>query len=1678
MLKLSKISKVILFSGMLLAFSCVDNIALSAGSNGNSSNFDMYGEDGASSSSGVSKPTNNSSGSSVSSSKAKKSGAQRRADRSKKRADNARAKANTTNSALEGAVGSGQVVTKHTTTTTITADADGRNTKITTTTNSVTDENSQNSAWQSAQINRTKSQGAYTSASTAYNKCLAGGGDCSDERAAMEKAKTDLDAANETYNTAQKDASDAFYANQRAQEKAAKKEAKAEKKQLKADEKALKKAERELKKCQKDEGADCSQFEQAVKDAQNKVDSHSRPETSANAGKYPEIDNLVSGVSAAGDDFGKREDALKKLKDYADGKENAAKKAEAECERYSAMTSKSGQKKAQEACAAAVALRAEADAAAQALASAKNPEAGDGEHVLSGLEAAHQKQGIDPLSSENEKVQAAERRLKSVDAGGSNSQLGIVDISSGGREISMSGGGANSLSGYRSEYFNYDGGGDVLELVTRRAALAVVSLKPIVYIFAGFGLIAFAWMAIFNKISWKWFANIAMGLFLVANMGRLIEYFVGNGSNDGGYYIGAWDDGAKKGNSASRLANATKDIYHVYGETGQNTKGIRQWSTQEAEDYSDEITSTSETSEAFQANARKFCQGTSGSGWANFTSCIGDIVSTAKKAVNTVKTVAATVEDVQDRIEAVGDNWNNIVAAANNMKGASLSEIINNAGTILDNANSAFSTTTGAFGSIQNSISSVSNDIQDLGKSTDQQQELAERRASGEATNSVDAAMKGQEWDKNSKGVEMVDGEYAENKNGWNNFMDGLDKVTQGSDTLNNQLQEGLGQLSAGASVVENFSAFGSKSINETRQEKQAQKAEAEYRQSNAGKNDTYNKAQEEYNGLVEDYNRIERESKQLATEYEEAKKTQEKACAGGKDSELCKAATDALTAVEAAKTAKEEELLVAEVARDDYKENDLQEAKDAALASNIETAQKDYNNAAAEADKICSKNQGSKECSDARKKQMNAAQKLTDYRDEDAGSVLNAPTEEEKAASLIETTKTEKNNDYKSSVSETNRLYDEMKQQEQDIKNLENDIKNATKAVEENCKGDDDTSALCKAARSDLEMSSKAKESTEALYAQTQSDYGAAKEAMDVAYDEALKSNIAQAEQQLQTAQSKAEEACAVNAASKECSNARREAKKASETLSSYIDEQENKTNKSKEVTNEDVDKYIDGNEQRQDMKKAEQTLAYEQEQAEKLQTNEATYAAQEYSQAVDEANTLYTQMKSQEKEASDLEKAAQEAQEKADEACAKNSSGSVCATAQLAAKSANEAAENKKEQVKETQKKYTQAQSDAETAYNKSVQAGANQAQRDYDNAQTQAETAQAQIQNANARMPEASAAAQAAERDYNQAKEKAAAAQSAYNQAVAQGKSQSEINRLNQEYQEALSKMVEEEKEYKEKNKTYQDLQKQKSDAEKSYNEAYAKSNDAGSRLSSYTNEQESKTGESRLNSQEDLDNQALLNQYTSETNPNAVAQASRGNYIETQNRAAMAKETLRAKENQTKQAKKEYEAALKAAQSSGSAEDFKKAERLKQSYDLAVSEEKIAANEYAVLEEELKVSEAEYREKAAASEAYMQETYTNQMKAAATNINKYEIAMTNQRKVVEDAAARYTEALSSLEAGDAAGQLRVAQLYNEYNEAKKLYTEYQAALQQARSTYNTAQKNYQNSVAAYDEYMKGK
>lgn len=108
----------------------------------------------------------------------------------------------------------------------------------------------------------------------------------------------------------------------------------------------------------------------------------------------------------------------------------------------------------------------------------------------------------------------------------------------GGREVSVnpeflppdigvatSGEATTEGAGSENAGSNGSGGADVFDTIASKVTSTLADLRYIAYIIAGFGIIVFAYGAIFGKLSWKHLANIAIGLFLIAMMAPFIEYF-------------------------------------------------------------------------------------------------------------------------------------------------------------------------------------------------------------------------------------------------------------------------------------------------------------------------------------------------------------------------------------------------------------------------------------------------------------------------------------------------------------------------------------------------------------------------------------------------------------------------------------------------------------------------------------------------------------------------------------------------------------------------------------------------------------------------------------------------------------------------------------------------------------------------------------------------------------------------------------------------------------------------------------------------------------------------------------------------------------------------------------------------------------------------------------------------
>ena len=363
--------------------------------------------------------------------------------------------------------------------------------------------------------------------------------------------------------------------------------------------------------------------------------------------------------------------------------------------------------------------------------------------------------------------------------------------------------------------------GDIFNTITRRAMLFLVSLKPIIYVFAGFGLIGFAFMAIFNKISWKWFSNIAIGLFLVANMGRFIEYFVfpeGGLSNNqlsyGDYLNKGFADTEYKWVEASA-------IYTAPTAAGVNGEVPAEVASPEAE-----------------KDVRGFCGKTEGaSGWSNFSSCIKDITAAGKKAVDTAKTAKATVDKVKNGVESVKNAAQNIGDAVKNAKGNGLSGIIKAAGQIGSNVNNMVGTAGGVVNGVMSNVSKISNNVQDVTKSTDEVAELNEQRSKGEATNALDRLLKGQTTgadgtvehlyggtDQNGNAVE---GKVASDSNFFTGIKDTTDNIMQKSKESNTMLQGLTSTAYEGTKLVEDVTGVTDKLRQKKQQQSRSKSASA-----------------------------------------------------------------------------------------------------------------------------------------------------------------------------------------------------------------------------------------------------------------------------------------------------------------------------------------------------------------------------------------------------------------------------------------------------------------------------------------------------------------------------------------------------------------------------------------------------------------------------------------------------------------------------------------------------------------------------------------------------------------------------------------------------------------------------------------------------------------------------------
>ena len=218
---------------------------------------------------------------------------------------------------------------------------------------------------------------------------------------------------------------------------------------------------------------------------------------------------------------------------------------------------------------------------------------------------------------------------------------------------------------------------DVFTSVTRRAARILAGLRPVAYLLAAFGLVGFAYAAVFNKISWKWFANISIGLFLVANMGRLIEYMVYPNAEDKQEIIAkpldSFGDKTEKHSIKKVLSDADYEYVEpvaIYEPTPPKAEVLPN-----IKEVPEEEVPVDEKS--------GFCKS------GKIMGCVNDILNVIRNATDTINTVKQTAVGLGAAGEGVVTNVNNIMSLIKNLNPLKPKDMMTSLGQISSNIDQA-----------------------------------------------------------------------------------------------------------------------------------------------------------------------------------------------------------------------------------------------------------------------------------------------------------------------------------------------------------------------------------------------------------------------------------------------------------------------------------------------------------------------------------------------------------------------------------------------------------------------------------------------------------------------------------------------------------------------------------------------------------------------------------------------------------------------------------------------------------------------------------------------------------------------------------------------------------------------------------------------------------------------------
>ncbi len=282
--------------------------------------------------------------------------------------------------------------------------------------------------------------------------------------------------------------------------------------------------------------------------------------------------------------------------------------------------------------------------------------------------------------------------------------------------------------------------GSIFDIISSKMIETVKDVRKIVYIIAGFGLIMFAVLAIFNKISFKHLSYICIGLFLLSVMMPFINYFSGanladpelnygmlidpdnpnvvgseigdeSGNKNNQNFANPGQGGSGTGNGGIPNLNPNDEIAGIPGLGGMSPEALEQLEKElGVGSYTNESTPCDGEKIVTTGGKMKCCKNGSNNSGTGCKVTVGDFVGGLKAGVTAVQDALRAggnaKNTIEDLVGGAGDLYDALTGDGDILD--RLGKLAGSLGKTADNVGSSFN----------NAVDSAQNVTEDLGNAS------------------------------------------------------------------------------------------------------------------------------------------------------------------------------------------------------------------------------------------------------------------------------------------------------------------------------------------------------------------------------------------------------------------------------------------------------------------------------------------------------------------------------------------------------------------------------------------------------------------------------------------------------------------------------------------------------------------------------------------------------------------------------------------------------------------------------------------------------------------------------------------------------------------------------------------------------------------------------------------------